>query len=50
MKSDTPKYPMQKQTEFDAKEDKGAARRAVNRQIGETAIPSPKTKTDKQSD
>jgi hypothetical protein len=30
---------MKKQTEFEAKEDKGAARTAVNKQIGETAIP-----------
>jgi hypothetical protein len=36
------KQPKQKRHEFDAVEDKGAARRAVNRQIGETAIPRTK--------
>ena len=38
----------QNQKSFDAVEDKGAQRRAVNKQIGETARPAPKS--DKHED
>ena len=36
------KQPTHNQHEFDAKEDVGAARRAVNKQIADTAIPRTK--------
>jgi hypothetical protein len=35
-----PQPPQQNQHEFDAKEDKGAARRALDKQIGDTARPA----------
>jgi hypothetical protein len=42
--------PEQKQTEFEAQEEVGAARMAINKQIGETGIPIPKPKSSHVSE
>lgn len=42
--------PKQNQKEFTATEKKGAARVAVNKQIGDTAIPTPKGKSQSHDD